>query len=177
MSTWLQILLGIAAGLTALATIFRLVISPMAKLVTLQQAVMPLQRELVRVFGGEPTRLDVLDEIASQFKTDSGSSLRDVVNRLEDAATENSNAADMLKIRVEAVRVLAGEDREKIQRLLFVLETITIQINKTGGGVLRIEAAAKSVADDLAASHRNADAIEGHPGEAADAASRTPEPR
>lgn len=175
MPVWAQWALGIAAVLTAASTIWRLFLKPMASLISLQEAALPLLRDIVRVFGNNPNVFDVLSEIAKEFRTDSGSSLRDVVNRLEHAATANTAASQVLRVEVEASRQLAVQDREQLQRLILSLDRITVKID--AGDVVRdrMEAATGVVASDLAEAHQRADAIgPGHEtGAASDAAART----
>lgn len=72
------------------------------------------------------------------------------------------------------------ERRPESDKLLLLLEQISSRVTVGGDTSLRIEAAAtsaaeaaSSVADDLAASHIRADAIDGPHGAAADASSRS----
>lgn len=161
--------------LTAASTVWRLFLKPMAELIVLQQQSMPLLRNLVRVFATVPAPFDVLGEIVAEFRTDSGSSLRDVVNRLDHAANENKSSAEVLKVQVESSRILAVQDREQLQRLILFLDRLTVKID--AGDVVRdrMEAATVVVAEDLAETHLRADQVgPGHaPGTASDAASRS----
>lgn len=174
MPTWLTIIIGVGAGLTALATVWRLLIKPTAELIVLQQSALPLLRVLVRVWGADPSRLDVLDQIAEQFRTNGGSSLRDVVNRLDAAATVNATAAEVLKVQVEASRLLAVQDREQMTRLLVLVDRLTVKVDAGAVQQERMEVATGKVADDLEEAHGRADAVDGRPGEASDAASKSP---
>jgi len=180
MPTWLAIVIGTAAGLTAIATIWKTLIKPMAELIVLQQRAMPLLRDLTQVFATVPKPFDVLSDIISEFRTNGGSSLRDVVNRLDAAAAVNASAAEVLKIQVEASRQLAVQDREAMARLTIMLDRLTINLDRltvkvAAGDVqrTRMEDATDRVAEDLEEAHKRADAVEGHAGEAADAASRS----
>lgn len=175
MAGWLQVVIGVAAGLTALGTIWRLLIKPTAELIVLQQRALPLLRDIVEVFATVPKPFDVLADIVAEFRTDSGSSLRDVVNRLDAAAIANSTAAEILKVQVEAARLLAVQDREQMARLVIFVDRLTVKVDKGDVQRDRMEAATVDVATDLEQSHRRADAVTGRAGEAADAASRSGE--
>lgn len=163
MPVWTQYILGIAGLLIAIGVIWTKAIRPAAKLVTSAEEMLPMMRELTAAFRGTPHAFDVLDEIVAQFRTDSGSSLRDVVNRLEQGTLS-------LRQGAETVKQLAEQDREHLQRLIILLDRLTIRVDASSATGLRIEQAAGVVADDLAEAHRRADANQGEPGAAADAA-------
>lgn len=175
-----------AAVVVAVGTLWRMVVQPTADLIVLQRQALPLLRSLSKVFGDVPTPFDVLGEIVAEFRTDSGSSLRDVVNRLDVAAAENRSAAEVLKVQVEASRLLAVDDREQLQRLLLILDRVTVKVetNSTAreaeaervrANLAVAQAAVDDVAHDLSGAHDRADATTGGvPGEASDAASRRP---
>lgn len=174
MAGWLQVVIGVAAALTATVTIWRTLIKPMAELIVLQQRALPMLRDLTQVFATVPKPFDVLAEIVAEFRTDSGSSLRDVVNRLDAAASANAAAAEILKVQVEAARQLAVQDREQTTRLIVLIDRVTTKVDAGNASGVRMEAGAAVVAQDLADRHTRADAVgEGHPGEAADAAVRS----
>ncbi len=158
----------------------------MAEIITLQQLVLPLLRDLARSFGGVATPFDVLKDIISEFRTNGGSTLRDVVDRIEDAAKENVSAADILRVEVEASRQLAVQDREQLMTLLRDIDRLTIktdasEINRlheaerVKGNLTIAQEGVDAVATDLNQARRRADAtaMDGNPGEAADAASRS----
>jgi hypothetical protein len=183
---WIQIIVGVAAVLTGFGTIWKLFFKPMAEIITLQQLVLPLLRDLARSFGGVATPFDVLKDIIFEFRTNGGSSLRDVVDRIESSAKDHAAAAELLKVQVEASRQLAVQDREQLTRLLLNMDRLTIKTDASE--VNRVDEAQRvqenlSVAqqgvDDLAQdrddARRRADATSfgGIPGEAADAASRS----
>jgi hypothetical protein len=111
-----------------------------------------LLRELAAVFREWPDAFGVLDEIVAQFKTNTGHSMRDLLDRLDKAATV---AATATEASVAAVQRLS---------------TVVTLGAATG---LRIEAQHADVAEDLRLSHERADAVQGHPGEAADAAAQS----
>jgi type II secretory pathway component PulM len=180
MPVWTQIIIGIAGFVVALGVIWKKVVSPLARLITTTEKILPLLVMLTEVFEKNPNALKVLGEIAAQFKTDSGSSLRDVVNRLEQAALDNrkavvaaAEAADVLKIGVEASRLVSDQDRAMVRRLEILLDRLGVKVDEGAATGMRIERAAGHVAQDLAASHRRADETEGgEPGAAADAAAQ-----
>lgn len=170
---WVQMVLGASALILAIGVIWGKVIRPAAKLITTTEEMLPLLRELTTEFKNSPHAFAVLDEIVAQFRTDSGSSLRDAVNRLDAAAVESKAAAESLKIGVETVRQLAELDRAQIQRLIILLDRLAIRVDAGTAASTRIEQHAVGVAEDLAAAHRRANAVEpGDHGAAADAAAQ-----
>lgn len=72
-------------------------------------------------------------------------------------------------------RMLVAQDRTRILKLIEAVEALTALAVAGGLSNQRIEDAAAVVAADLQLSHDRADATEGDPGEAADAASRSGE--
>lgn len=163
MPVWTQYILGIAGLLIAVGVIWTKFIRPAAKLVTAAEEILPIMKELTVAFRGTPHAFDVLDEIVAQFRTDSGSSLRDVVNRLEQGTQE-------LRQGAQTVKQLAEQDREHLQRLIILLDRLTIRVDDSAARGSRMEIAAEAVAKDLAESHLRADKSQGEPGAAADAA-------
>lgn len=125
MPGWAQAVLWAAALATALAALWTKVMRPGARLIAMTERMLPLLVELTAVFAGTPTAFRVLDEIASQFRTDSGSSLRDVVNRLDQAAADNHAAGEALRIQVDVVKDLAAQDRAQLARLVVALDRLT----------------------------------------------------
>jgi hypothetical protein len=187
MPNWMQYVVwaaGVVAALTVLLGLpvlfWKKVLRPGAKLITTTDEMLPLLKTLTLTFKDNPDAFKVLGDIAAQFKTDSGSSLRDVVNRLEAAAEDNrravqaaSEAAEVLKIGVEASRLVSDQDRAMVRRLEILLDRLGVKVDEGAATGMRIERAAGHVAQDLAASHRRADETEGgEPGAAADAAAQ-----
>lgn len=169
---WVQILIGVAAAVVAGGIIWKKVIRPVAKLITLLDTVLPLLSELAEQFKDSPHAFKVLNDIIREFRTDSGSTLRDVINRLERAANENKVAAGVLKVEAETARRLAEEDRKQLERLVQSLNTIDAKQRQSSSAVDRIEAGGKIVAQELDAAQTRAEKVQGEPGEAADAAVR-----
>lgn len=98
--------------------------------------------------------LRVLDYVVSQFKTDSGTSLRDAVERLERSAERSEAAA---KVIAENLVISKG-----------IVEGVAEDL-------VIAKVAVAGVAANLADSQVRADeVIEGQPGEAADAGAQSP---
>lgn len=136
MPLWLTLIIGIGGGLSALAVVWRQVLRPGAKLIASMDEAVPLLKTAIDVFGNNWTALQVLGDIAKEFRTDSGSSLRDVVNRLEQAANSAVTAAEIAKTKVEAVRLLAVEDRASVKELEVLVTRFmkALDIHEANGG-------------------------------------------
>ena len=107
------------------------------------------------------TNLDrSLDELLAQFRTDHGTSLRDVVNRLETAS--------------ELQRSLAKSMRTSVETLTDLTRLVQSEVAEAAATGMRIEKAAVGVAGDLADAQARADEVDVSeaPGTASDAASR-----
>lgn len=173
MPFWIQYTLYAAAFVTALGVllgvplvIWRKVLKPGAKLISITEKMLPLLQELTTEFSGTPHAFAVLDDIVAQFRTDSGSSLRDVVNRLETTALENRAVGESLKRSVESAANRAKEEREQTQRLILALDRLTVKVEQltirvdAGSATSdRIEQHGAQVADELAADRARADAV------------------
>ncbi len=120
--------------------------------------------------------LAVLNEIVGQFRIDGGASMRDVVNRLDDAATANRVAIESTRLTIEAAKILSETDRETAARLEKLLNQVSVKADVAAGATTAAAVLAAGVANDLENSHLRAEAHgnEAAPGEAADAASRRP---
>jgi hypothetical protein len=176
MQDWVTFILGGSALLLAVGVIWNKLVKPLAKMIALSEKMLPLLAVLTEVFKDNPNALKVLYEIADQFKADSGSTLRDVVNRLEAAARKQEANADGLRVGVETVKQVAGLDRERVERLTLALDRVSTKLDGAVGTVNRIELHASGVADDLAAAHKRADeVVSSDAGSAADAAARQTE--
>lgn len=181
----LQWIGAITAAFVALGAFWAKVIRPSAKLVTEIDRSLPVMRALTDKLQ-DTNVIDVIVSIANQFKTDSGSSLRDVVNRLEDAAIENKLSVDdakavvdVVRIAQEANRLLTEGDRVQIARLVVLLDALQVQIAEhsikiLGAATIAANLAA-GVASDLKDSHARANQAGNQPGESADAFSLQPE--
>lgn len=139
MPRWAQIIIGAAAVLAAIGVIWTKLLRPLGifiyKFVLVQREILPLLQRFAEVFKDNPNAFKVLDEIVAQFRTDSGSSLRDVVNRIEEAgkaakevAEKARLAADELKLGVATAKELAEMDREKHEKLMLKLDRISVKV-------------------------------------------------
>lgn len=129
MPAWVQLIIGLAAVVTAAGVLWTRVLHPIIRFANHAEQMFPLLQELTMAFRNTPNAFKVLDQIVAQFRTDSGSSLRDVVNRLEDAANENRAAAERLKIGVETVKQLAEQDRTHLQQLIILLDRLNVKVD------------------------------------------------
>lgn len=171
--TWIQILIGAAATVVAAGIIWKKIIQPIAKLITLLDVVLPLLEDLAEHFKDQPNAFEILSEIVKEFRTDSGTTLRDVVNRLEVSAKTNKIASDVLAENAETQRQLAAQDRKHMAELTELVNIIGAKQHENLKTVDRIESDTKTAASDLAASQRRADQVEGEAGAAADSAARS----
>lgn len=140
MPEWLQWILGAGAVIGALAVIWTKFFQPLGKLITYMHQMLPLLSTLTAQFKDDPDYLGVLSEIAAQFKADSGSTLRDVVNRLEASATESKDAAKELRIKagvleenVAIVKELASKDRAEASHKLVLLDDVLARMKHFEG--------------------------------------------
>ena len=191
---WIQLIIAAAALVTALGVLFQKVVRPGVKAASTAEEMLPLLRELTVTFKDTPNAFKVLYAMAGQFKTDSGSSLRDVVNRLEDASTDAKNIINQLRVDVASDRQLDERDRQELRAMLLSMDRLATQVAVLITSGIRVEEdrvlvaealtlreqvtdkAIASVASDLAASKKRADDTpEGEAGAAADAASQSSE--
>jgi len=184
MPTWVTVILITSAVVTALGVLWTKALKPGARVISQAEEAVPLLRRLIELFGNDPTLFDVIHDFAGQFRTNNGSSMRDVVDRLEKlalgaesrasklehdletATTQAKATADVLKVNVEAAKQLAASDRTRISELLMLLGRVSANadVNKIN---------VQAITDDLAGSHDRAEAHEEHePGSAADAFSK-----
>lgn len=136
MPTWLQWVVWIGGGVAAIAMIWTKFIRPASRFIARVEAMAPLLIELTDQLKGSPQSFQILREIIAQFRTDSGSSLRDVVDRLEKAADENRAAGDALKVEAEilkvnvaAVKALAVEDRAAMAKLVVAVDLMAAKVD------------------------------------------------
>lgn len=176
MEAWQKYILGAAGLILASGVIWRQFIKPTLDFYVTAKQLVPLLKKMNDVFGGDPNALDVLYEIKSQFTTDSGSSLKDQINRLEAAAVKQELNAEHLKVGVASQEALARDDREQLRKLLVELGVNAKAMYVLSSAVDGIKQDARSVAEDLAAAHKRADDVSDQPhGAAADAAAQQTE--
>lgn len=173
MPAWTQLILGIAALIVAVGVIWTKGIRPMVRFISKAEEMVPLLVKLNEALGKTPEAFEVLDEIVAQFRTDSGSSLKDQVNRLETAAERQETNAEHLKVGVASQKELAEDDRKQLRSLLVELGINAESMRQLSMSVETIQKDARSVADDLARAHKRADEVSNQPhGAAADAAAQ-----
>jgi hypothetical protein len=136
-------------------------------------SLLPLLTEAVETCRGQAKLMELIEGIAAQFQTDHGLSMKDAINRIDKAAKEQHEAAELLKTGVKEDRHKAELDRDQLQRLLIELHRISLKVETGIATSDRIEHAAKGVAQDLSDAHKRADEVQGGAhGAAADAASQ-----
>lgn len=136
MPAWLQWLVWIGGGVAALALIWSKFLRPLFRFIAKIEALAPLLSDLTEQLKGSPQGFQILKDIIAQFRTDGGSSLRDIVNRLEAAAIENRVSgealkveAEILKVNVAAVKALAVEDRATMAKLMVAVDLLGAKVD------------------------------------------------
>lgn len=167
MPQWTAYVVGTAVLIAAIGTIWTKVVHPLIKFTKTADEMVGVLRDLTVTFKDTPHAFDVLEEIVGQFRTDSGSSLRDAVDRLDRAAEVQARAADALRVRSLATSDLAADDRVQLAHVLAQLELVASRVTANTSAV-------GAVVDDLAAGHARADEAGDAPGESADAAAMSP---
>lgn len=171
---WVQVAVGFTAITAALTVLWRKVIKPIFFLAQDAVVAAPIFRELIEAFGGNPNALVVLAAIAKEFRTDSGTTLRDVVNKLTDAS-------NLAAVEREAARQLSAEDRRLLSRLEILLDILRVRADmsaeeraEVAANLAKAQAKVEGIANEVKASQERADSTEGtEAGEAADAAARS----
>jgi hypothetical protein len=130
MPLWFQVILASAALVTALGVLWKKVLKPILRAIHLAEEMLPLLKTLTAEFKDTPHAFKILDQIIGEFRTDSGSSLRDVVDRLESAAQENAAIADGLRVSLETDRRLSERDREDVGQLRMLLDRLSVKIDR-----------------------------------------------
>ncbi len=115
---WVNITIAVSAFLTACGVFWRMVLKPGVRLVSLLQDLNPLLVNVVEAMHDTAEPFTVLDEIVHQFRTNSGSSLRDVINRLESASKISADALVLLAAAIKASSAVSDEDRQRIAKLI-----------------------------------------------------------
>lgn len=173
METWQKYILGIAGILVAVGIIWRQFLKPTLDFYVTAKQLVPLLKKINDVFGGDPNALHVLYDIKKQFTTDSGSSLKDQINRLEVLSKKQEANAELLKVGVASQEALARDDREQLRKLLVELGVNKQSMDALSKHVDSIRQDAREVAADLKEAHRRADEVSDQPhGAAADAAAQ-----
>lgn len=140
MPHWAQWVILLSLFVGAVAVIWTKLIKPLGELLAYLHDAIPLNRQLVEHFKDNQNYLPVLKEMAGQFKTDSGSTLRDVVNRIEEAAKRAETAAEELRIKagilkeeVAIVKALATADRAEAAHKLVILDGLVVSLKQFEG--------------------------------------------
>lgn len=147
MPLWLQWILGAGAVIGALAVIWTKFVRPLSKLIVFLDQIMPMLSDLLARSKKDPDYLSVLAEIAAQFKTDSGSTLRDVINRLEQSSLKMQADAEDLRIKASVIkeevavvkelaktdRAEASKDRLAADHKLTVLDDVLVRMKHLEG--------------------------------------------
>lgn len=139
MPTWLIIATSIMGAIIALSTVWSKVLKPLALGISAVERAVPVMKVLTDTFGEDATTIRVLKDIAAEFRTDSGQSLRDLANRLEDSANENRSAVHLLQVRLEAMKEMAVRDREHLASLMQSLDRMRQQIEQVIASSRRVE--------------------------------------
>jgi hypothetical protein len=90
-------------------------------MISTAEQMLPLLKSLTGEFKDTPGVFAILKDIAGQFRTDSGSSLRDVINRLE-------ALLQVLQSNVDAMKILDEQDRAKATRIAELLDQLTAKV-------------------------------------------------
>jgi len=133
MPPWLQWIIGVGAAVTAVWTVWIRALKPIAQLVVLHNRLLPVLTALLAEFEKSPDAFSVLADMAKQFKADSGSSLRDAVDRIQRSADDAKAAADNLKSGVAAQRQLATIDRDHVSQLMILLDRVAVMQRSATG--------------------------------------------
>ena len=147
MPTWATYIVIAAAVVTASSVLWIKLIRPLANLITMTGKLLPLLTVLTETFEDNPDAFKVLADIAAEFRTNDGSSLKDQVDRIErigiaaaGVAEAARLAADELKIGVEARRLMAEQDRKQMQDLMLKLDRVNETVKNGAATGSRIEA-------------------------------------
>lgn len=123
MPHWAQYFILASLLIGALAVIWTKFVHPLSKLIVFLSQILPMLQDFLEKDKKDPDYQEVLFEIAKQFKTDSGSSLRDVINRLEQASIKMLSEAEDLRVKagvikeeVAVVKELAKTDRAEMSK-------------------------------------------------------------
>lgn len=115
--TWAGAVIAFSAVLTAFGVFWRLVLKPGFRLARLLSDLNPLLVNVVEAMHDTSQPFTVLDEIVHQFRTNSGSSLRDVIDRLEAASKLSTDALALVAATLKANTAITDDDRVRLARL------------------------------------------------------------
>lgn len=137
---WVSLIIAASALLTAVAIVWRLLVKPMFRLIKTGEQVIPLMNNLIDAMSETKTPFSVLDDIIAQFRTNSGSSLKDAINRLEAAITD-------LHSMGQSAKSMADADRARVAAMSVQLEDLNAWRRVRQSDEVVEAAAARLVAD------------------------------
>lgn len=116
--------------------------------------------EMVKQLGNTPNAFQILEQIIAQFRTNSGSSLKDQINNIENAivnltelAKQNKQTTSIIASEVETVRELSAlRDRQgaiERARIMSLIQYLEGGVAVSAASSLKAEETAIKVADDL----------------------------
>jgi hypothetical protein len=122
---WVNSVIVVGVICTTVTAVWRLVLSPISKLIALGADLRPILIELRDEMGATEEPFAVLDEIVAQFRTDSGSSLRDVINRVEAALTGATVQITSVQASADSAKMQADADRQRVAQVTIQVEELT----------------------------------------------------
>jgi len=152
---WAQLFITAAAVVTAVSLLIKKVVIPGYKGVGALEDALPVFKEFTATFRGKTDVFKVIEEIAQQFRSDNGSSLRDAVDQLgryaernrlsaekaaevanraatvaERASDDNRRSNEALAIRFEAQRILDEQQAKQQERLLLQNDRLMVRMDQ-----------------------------------------------
>lgn len=186
MPDWLQWVLWAAAGVTALGVIWSKVIKPVYRIISQVEDMLPVWTAATQQLADVPAAFQILRDIIAQLRSDSGTTIKDALNRMEAAITDAAKLANEAKVEIAADRRVDHISRNEMQKQVLVLDRLGQKVDNFMTSLARMEAATgvvafnlataqsavDGVASDLAESHAHAKDVanDSPPGAAADAA-------
>jgi hypothetical protein len=204
--SWLQVLLWVSAALTAVYVIGAKLVRPLWRWARRIEDAVPLMTELTAQLKDTSGPGSVLKELIAQFRSDSGSTAKDQLNRLEAATNLAAANAEVVRVAAATTKLLDERDREQLSRLIREQDRISDKVDAAIQMVMdlvadraavaatlvaregavdahlvaretQVDRTVAAVADDLAATQHRAAAVTDAPaGAAADAAALPPDP-
>jgi uncharacterized phage infection (PIP) family protein YhgE len=155
MPDWIVWLITIPVAMTAVGFFIRRLIIPGYRMIGSVEDAVPVFKEFTATFQNDPDIFKVIKDIASQFRTDSGSSLRDAVDQLgklaetnlanveeathiaqmasslaERSAEDNRRSNEALTIRFEAQRQLDEHQALQQERLMLQIDRVVTRVDQ-----------------------------------------------
>lgn len=176
MPTWVVVLGAIAFVITSIYTIWTKAIRPGARVIAEWERMLPVWRDATNALEDVPQAFNILKEIVSQVRTNSGSSILDMIRNLTKQAEDTKVEAHSMAVQLEADRQLAIRDREQISLLLLQQDRTAQRLDHAISELSKMATANDVVANNLANAQARADEAPLDPGAAADAASKPAPP-